>query len=123
MESKNVGVCPLSRQRLKVAVFEPGACVQSGCTDHETSHHRAQVVLKTPYRIKQSAAELRSELPIGWADQPLILVKRSEHDDAVRSVYRVGPKADTRVMLVELDAKGKLMNVAIRADPDNRQSC
>jgi hypothetical protein len=38
----------------------------------------------------------------------------------VRSVYRMGPKGDTRIMLVELDAKGKLVNLAVKADPDNR---
>ncbi|MGH8233296.1 MAG: serine hydrolase domain-containing protein, partial [Rhodanobacteraceae bacterium] len=56
------------------------------------------------------AAEMRSELPSGWDDHPLVLIKRSEHDGAVRSVYRVGAKGDTRIMLVELDAKGKLTN-------------
>ena len=66
------------------------------------------------------AKDMRSQLPAGWDGHPLVLIKRSEHDGAVRSVYRVGPEGDTRIMLVELDAKGKLMNLAVKADPDNR---
>jgi hypothetical protein len=38
----------------------------------------------------------------------------------VRSVYRVGSEGDTRIMLVALDAKGKLRNLLVSADPDNR---
>ena len=66
------------------------------------------------------ATDMRSQLPAKWDTAPLRLIKRSEHDGAVRSVYRVGPEGDTRIMLVELDAKGKLLNLAVKADPDNR---
>jgi CubicO group peptidase (beta-lactamase class C family) len=66
------------------------------------------------------AKDMRSQLPTKWDAAPLRLIKRSEHDGAVRSVYRVGPEGDTRIMLVELDAKGKLLNLALKADPDNR---
>ncbi|MEO6227285.1 MAG: serine hydrolase domain-containing protein [Thermomonas sp.] len=66
------------------------------------------------------ATDMRSQLPQQWETAPLRLIKRGEHDGAVRSVYRVGPDGDTRVMLVELDAKGKLLNLAVKADPDNR---
>ncbi|WEN14368.1 serine hydrolase [Rhodanobacter sp. AS-Z3] len=66
------------------------------------------------------ATDMRSQLPAKWDTAPLQLIKRAEHDGAVRSVYRVGPEGDTRIMLVELDAKGKLVNLAVRADPDNR---
>ncbi|EIL94068.1 serine hydrolase domain-containing protein [Rhodanobacter spathiphylli] len=66
------------------------------------------------------AADMRSQLPAKWDAAPLRLIKRGEHDGAVRSVYRVGPDGDTRIMLVELDAKGKLLNLAVKSDPDNR---
>lgn len=66
------------------------------------------------------AIDMRSQLPAKWDSAPLRLIKRSEQDGAVRSVYRVGPEGDTRIMLVELDAKGKLVNLAVKADPDNR---
>lgn len=66
------------------------------------------------------AADMRSQLPAHWDAAPLRLIKRSEHDGAVRSVFRVGPEGDTRVMLADLDAKGKLANLVVRADPDNR---
>lgn len=66
------------------------------------------------------AADMRSQLPAHWQDAPFALIKRTDHEGAVRSVYRVGPKGNTRVLLVELDAKGKLLNLAIRSDPDNR---
>jgi CubicO group peptidase (beta-lactamase class C family) len=66
------------------------------------------------------AIDMRSQLPAKWDTAPLRLIKRSEQDGAVRSVYRMGPKGDTRIMLVELDAKGKLVNLAVKADPDNR---
>ena len=66
------------------------------------------------------AAEMRSELPAAWDAAPLVLIKRSEHDGTLRSVYRVGPNGDTRIVLVELDAKGKLTNLAVEADPDKR---
>lgn len=66
------------------------------------------------------AADMRSQLPAKWKAAPLELIKRTEHDRAIRSVYRVGAKGDTRFMLVELDGKGKLLNLAVKADPDNR---
>lgn len=66
------------------------------------------------------AVEMRSQLPAGWDTAPLRLIKRGEHDGAVRSVYRVGPQGDTRIMLFALDAKGKLVNLVVKADPDNR---
>ncbi|MEP6898794.1 MAG: serine hydrolase domain-containing protein [Rhodanobacter sp.] len=66
------------------------------------------------------AADMRSQLPAKWEATPLRLIKRTEADGAVRSVYRIGPKGDTRVMLTELDANGKLLNLAVKADPDNR---
>ncbi|WP_426687603.1 serine hydrolase domain-containing protein [Rhodanobacter ginsengiterrae] len=66
------------------------------------------------------AVDMRSQLPARWEAAPLVLIKRSEHEGAVRSVYRVGPQGDTRIMLVELDAKGKLLDLAVKADPDNR---
>ena len=66
------------------------------------------------------AIDMRSQLPAKWEAAPLRLIKRSEQDGAVRSVYRVGPEGDTWIMLVELDAKRKLLNLAVRADPDNR---
>jgi hypothetical protein len=66
------------------------------------------------------AIDMRSQLPAKWENAPLQLIKRAEHDGAVRSVYRVGPEGDTRILLVELDAKGKLVNLAVKADPDNR---
>ncbi len=68
----------------------------------------------------EDAADIRSQLPAKWDSAPLRLIKRSEHDGSVRSVYRVGPERDTRIMLVELDAKGQLLNLAVKADPDNR---
>jgi len=66
------------------------------------------------------AADMRSQLPTKWEFAPMELIKRSEREGAVRSVYRVGAIGDTRIMLVELDAKGKLLNLAVKADPDNR---
>ncbi|WP_426700276.1 serine hydrolase domain-containing protein [Rhodanobacter sp. Col0626] len=66
------------------------------------------------------AVDMRSQLPTKWNAAPLVLIKRTEHDGAVRSVYRIGVVGDTRIMLVELDAKGKLLNLAVRSDPDNR---
>ena len=66
------------------------------------------------------ATDIRSQLPAKWDAAPLQLIKRSEKDGAVRSVYRVGPEGDTRIVLVELDPRGKLLNLAVKADPDNR---
>lgn len=66
------------------------------------------------------AADMRSQLPAKWDTAPLRLIKRSDDGGAIRSVYRVGPAGDTRIMLVQLDAKGKLLALAVRADPDNR---
>ncbi len=66
------------------------------------------------------AADMRSQLPEKWNTSPLTLIKRAEHDGAVRSVYRIGPPGNTRMMLVQLDAKGKIENLAVKADPDNR---
>lgn len=66
------------------------------------------------------APDMRSQLPAKWDAAPLRLIKRAEHDGAVRSVYRVGPDGDTRIVLVELDARGKLLNLAVKSDPDNR---
>jgi hypothetical protein len=66
------------------------------------------------------AADMRSLLPARWDATPLRLLKRTEQDGAVQSVYRLGPQGDTRVMLLDLDAKGKLENLVVKADPDNR---
>jgi hypothetical protein len=66
------------------------------------------------------AADMRSQLPEKWRTSPLTLIKRTEHDGAVRSVYRIGPPGNTRMILVQLDAKGKIANLAVKADPDNR---
>lgn len=66
------------------------------------------------------ASDMRSQLPKKWESSPLQLIKRSERNGAVRSVYRVGPPGDTRVMLVALNANGKIDNLAVKSDPDNR---
>ena len=65
--------------------------------------------------MSRFAGALHSELPAGWDDHPLVLIKRTEPAGALRSVYRVGLAGDTRVMLVELDAKGKLLFAIILA--------
>ncbi|WP_449427503.1 serine hydrolase domain-containing protein [Rhodanobacter umsongensis] len=67
-----------------------------------------------------NAADMRSQLPGRWGATPLVLIKRTDHEGAMRSVYRVGAEGDTRIVLVELDAKGMLTNLAVEADPDNR---
>lgn len=51
---------------------------------------------------------------------PLRLIWRDGHNGVVRPVYRVGVQGDMRTPLVAMDAKGKLSNLAVKADPDNR---
>ncbi len=66
------------------------------------------------------AADIRSQLPANWEDAPTVLIKRKDSDGGMRSVFRVGKVGDTRVVVVELDAKGKIANFGVHSDPDNR---
>jgi len=73
------------------------------------------------YRFEATdAADLRGNLPSGWAGAPLILVRRTEADDVVTSLFRTGKAGDTRLVRVGTDAAGKIADFAVRADPDNR---
>ncbi len=65
-------------------------------------------------------ADMRSQLPAGWEDAPMVLIKRKDSAEGVRSVFRVGPTRDTRIVVVGLDAKGKIANFGVHSDPDNR---
>ncbi len=66
------------------------------------------------------AVDMRSQLPAKWEAAPLVLIKRKDSDGGVRSVFRIGPVGDTRVVVVVLDAKGKIADFQVHADPDNR---
>ena len=70
----------------------------------------AQATLDVARPDPDDAIDMRSQLPAKWDAAPLRLIKRGEHDGAVRSVYRVGPEGDTRIMLVELDATALSIN-------------
>jgi CubicO group peptidase (beta-lactamase class C family) len=65
-------------------------------------------------------AELAASLPAAWRALPPALVRRSEAGGVVTSRYRVGPPGDARIVTIAIDSAGKLRELVVRPDPDDR---
>ena len=66
------------------------------------------------------AEDTRASLPSGWANLPVLLIKRKEADGKTSSAFRIGNPGDARLIQTRTDAGGKFEILVIQADPDNR---
>lgn len=65
-------------------------------------------------------ADLKALLPKGWDRTVPSLISRSREDAHWISTYRIGPEGDGRRFTAISDTAGRVMDLAIAADPDNR---
>jgi len=66
------------------------------------------------------AADLAASLPPGWREAPMTLVRRDGAGLGTDYQYRVGSVGNTRILETTIMPSGKLMALAVVADPDNR---
>lgn len=65
-------------------------------------------------------ADLKALLPKGWDQSMPSLISRSREDAHWISTYRIGPEGDGRRFIAISDTDGRMMDLAITANPDNR---
>lgn len=66
------------------------------------------------------AKDLAASLPPGWECAPMVLIRQEDNRGGVRYGYRIGPAANTRLLITTIMPSGKLTEYAVGADPDNR---
>ena len=65
--------------------------------------------------------EFRAALPVAWTSTPLILLKRSTDGKGVTSsVFRVGPRRNSRTVSLRTDASGRAVSLQVLPDPTAR---
>jgi hypothetical protein len=63
---------------------------------------------------------LRHALPPAWDQSPPQLLERQVGADGTESTYRIGQPGNTRLLVAVTTPDGRVVDVAIHPDPDNR---
>lgn len=82
----------------------------------------AELVPREGYVFDPAAARRRAAFfPAGWQDAPMTLVRDdTPPEGGGRYRYRIGQPDDSRLLMIEVAASGRVAGYSIGADPDNR---